>query len=235
MTIIDKLDLAYIHRKIGTVALLIYCSAVICWSVQSNAQSIKTNTAAAKQGAFHLQDLINSLAPQRIVSIDLDLYEKGIPEKPRIAILNETGLHIYRDTDKDALVEEFSLNQPSIPWGHMQSFPSTNRLFGVVLWGSEESSYNPASVICYVADRFKVLFQSSNVTFADLNFDGIPEILVSDYPSETAKEPSQVAVWTWNGKEYVLIGKSAPSELWSQRIVDAIRTVRAGDLGKHSE
>ena len=172
-----------------------------------------------------LRDLIGSTNPQSIVSIDLDLYSRGYLQKPRIAILNPSGLHIYREVNKGAFAEEFMLKQPPIPWGHMQSFPSTSRLFGVVLWGTEEESYSPATVVCYAGNEFRVVFRSENATFADLDFDGTPEILVSHYNSAVAKEPIKIDIWVWNGESFVSVVTVAPSQLWSEEVVNAVRKV----------
>ena len=206
---------------LGFPLLFLGASASPSRSASSNGLSevgCKEGDAEDRKDTVLVSRFFSEGVPASMVSIDLNIYHNGYPEKPRLAVLRADGLHIFR-IQRDVLIDEFSLQEPPVPWDTMHSFPSKSKLFGVVLWASEEHAYASATVVCHVDGRFKVVFRGDDVEFADLDFDGIPEILTEEYASQDAKEPITVTIWTWKGKEYVKVARVPPGQLWSKQIV----------------
>jgi hypothetical protein len=173
-----------------------------------------------------ISELLGKGLPAGLILFDLNQSRDKYPSDPRLALLDESGLQIYRVDDR-ALVQEFFLSHPKPQsWNELQNFPSTSKLFGVVLWGTEEYDHAFATVVCSVMGEFKVVFEGQDVGFTDLDFDGIPEILAEEYSSQDAEEPEHVTAWTWNGKEFVKVGRVRPSQLRSEGLIQAIRRSR---------
>ena len=175
-------------------------------------------------------------APEVQVSIPPSkLLETGLPaglvlftisgDSSRLAVLTNEGLKIYRPQGS-GLVQEFSLSNPEpIPWDSLEIFPSRSLLFGVVLYKSEEYSRSGARVICWVKGHYETVFEGSDVDFADIDLDGIPEILTEESEQKTGP-PDWVHVWAWDGSRYLEVERVRFQKLYATDVMQRIKAVR---------
>ena len=84
------------------------------------------------------------------------------------------------------LVEEFSLSKTDAEeWGDLEVFSTESSLAGVVLYRAEDYSRSGAKVICWVKGQWQTVFEGSDADFADIDLDGIPEILTEEGEQNT--------------------------------------------------
>lgn len=205
-----------------------------CLHTLVHAQSRKQDkhTPAESQ---RLSDLFRNGLPHGLIQFDvpnppgsLHLYA------PRLAVLDGSGLHIYRlkGPNRSELVQDFSLPQPrpdtgAEPWDTLEEFPSHYALPGVVLWASTDVSYSIGTVICYVEGKPRVVFRGQYFDFAHITLDDIPEILVEQGVGfEASVPPKSVIVWAWNGRRYIKVEEVAIGHLYSQDVVKAIQAAQ---------
>ncbi|HTS71246.1 MAG TPA: hypothetical protein VMO17_19890, partial [Terriglobia bacterium] len=98
---------------------------------------------------------------------------------PRIAVLDPRRLEIFKPVDEqgEMLDLEFDLTNPKGvigEWSDLTILPSGRGLPGIVLYGGGAFFREQATVVCYVAGRFQVVFQGHDVNFIDFDLDGYP-------------------------------------------------------------
>jgi hypothetical protein len=179
-----------------------------------------------------LSDIFRNGLPHGLIQFNV-LNPPGSPElyTPRLAMLDRSGLHIYKreESNRSDLIQEFFLpNRPDKePWDTLEAFPARDELPGVVLWASAGVSYSLGTVVCYAKGKPRVVFQGQYFDFAHIALDDIPEILVEQGVGFEASSPAKsVIVWTWNGSRYVRVEEVAVDQLYSQDVVKAIRAAQ---------
>jgi len=180
------------------------------------------------------------------------LHKDGVTlTEERIAILGSssvsqrTELRIFRCKDGE-LQTIFALEKPKgsqvEEWDELESFPSNGLVPGVVIWGGLEYSRSELIVICYTGGysylpsgerverkgNFKVGFRGFDATLVDLDFDGIPEIVV-DFD-----KPVQEVLTLVEGT-YVKVGAYPSDHLHSPEIAAAISAARKGRKASPSD
>lgn len=182
--------------------------------------------ATPQSKRFRLSELFSRQLPLGLTEFRVPDARSPFGESSRLALLDTSGLHIFRAED-EGMAEEFALPNPEPPpWDTLEIFPSRGQLRGVVVWASEEHSYAVGTIVCYVGGKPQVVFQGRDMDFADLDWDGIPEILVGEYSLETDAVPQFVTVWTWDGRQYVKLKRVPSAQLYSQEIAAEVRNAK---------
>lgn len=187
---------------------------------EPRAQNKQKNTKAE-----YLSDLFRCGFPYGLIEFDVP-NPPGSPtlSSPRVAVLDKRhGLRIFRAFG-DSLVEEFALRPPDpTTWNTLQEFPS-DQLPGVVLWSDAEEAHSAGIIVCYVKGKPRVIFRGGEFDLADLDGDGIPEIV--QYPEYQTYTAKSVTVLTWNGRTYVQVKQMPIADLYSKDVVSAIRAAK---------
>lgn len=186
----------------------------------------RQNNIRAKDRNLQLSEIFRQGLPYGLLRLDVPNPSGSLESStPRLAVLDTAHrLHIF-GVDGTKLTEEFALRPGPDPlvWDTLEGFPSDD-LPGVVLWSSAEETHSEGIIICYLAGKAQIVFRGSTFFLADIDFDGIPEILEylgSDY------EPKLVMLWTWNGHRFVKVKQIAIGDLYSKGAVAAIRAAKA--------
>jgi hypothetical protein len=190
-------------------------------------KSVQNKPMQASTQGTALAEFLRRNPYARIVSIDLDInVGEDNQERPRVAVLDQDGVHIYKE-DRGTLAREYFLPNPFPPWDHIWTFPSRGVLFGVILFASDEYSYGTATVVCYAHSAFREVFEGSAPDFVDFDLDGVPEIVTPKEPASALPgEAERVSVWAWSGEKYVEAIQVVPTELWSSRVAQAVRDAK---------
>ena len=174
-------------------------------------------------------------APEVQVSIPPSkLLERGIPlglvlfkvdiDASRLAILSNEGLRIYRPEDS-LLVQEFFLPwREEVEWGDLDVFPSSSPA-GVVLYKTEDYTRAGAQVICWIKGHYETVFEGSDVSFVDIDRDGVPEILTEE-GEHYVGPPDWVHVWAWDGSRYVEVERVRFQNLYATDVMQRVKAVR---------
>lgn len=224
-------EIAFKNRILQFLALLLPLG---CSHALGHAGPRKQNEATQAKSQ-QLSEIVRNRLPHGLIEFNVpdppgSLYEYT----PRLAVLDEGGLDIYKLTGakRSELVQDFALAQPRPdtgvePWDTLEAFPSHYALPGVVLWASTDVSYSIGTVICYVDGKPRVVFRGQYFDFAHITLDDIPEILVEQGVGfEASIPPKSVIVWAWNGRAYVKVEEVAIDHLYSEDVVKAIHAAQ---------
>jgi hypothetical protein len=214
--------------------LLIGCPATL---LQGQSRTRNRPTPSKNE---QLSDIFRNGLPYGLIEFDVpNRSDAPVASSPRLAVLDQNNLLQIFKINGTTLIQEFTLRPPeSITWHTLQWFPSYN-LAGVVLWSDAEESRSSGIIICYVSGKPRVVFRGGEFDLADLDGDGIPEVL--QYPKYDTYEPKSVTVWTWNGRRYVSVKQMPIADLYSKDVVAAIRAAKkqpqahASGKGSHAQ
>ncbi len=200
--------------------------------------------SADEQQAEESQWLRGAFNFQSVMSFNLRDESGKHLYTPRLAVLSyvrpsgkEAGkqrLRIFK-AENGKLVSDFSLDlvDPPFDWEEIRSFPSDDRMSGIVIWGGSEVSHNVAKVVAYVGGKFQVVFDKAyDMELIDLDFDGIPEVISGDFPTGDGGSPTFFQVWTWAGEKYVPVAHVPIDQVFSPDVIRAVKAVKRTRPGK---
>lgn len=204
------------------VVLTFACSGTLL-----HAQARKQNESNNDK---QISDFFRNGLPSGLIQFDVPNPAGSLEEStPRLAVLDGSGLRIYRSDGASRLTQEFALPNPpnGDSWDTLEEFPGRDALPGVVVWASPGVGYALGAVVCYVNGKPEVVFRGQFFDFAHITRDDIPQILVEQGLGFEGTGPAKaVIVWTWNGRRYVKVEEVPVDRLYSQDVVKAIRAAR---------
>lgn len=197
-----------------------------------HAEPRKQDKRTTQTKPLQLTDVFRSGLPHGLIQFDVpNTRDSAQTATPRLAVLDDSGLHIYKveGTKKSDLKEEFAVPSRGLgaePWDTLEAVPSRYALPGVILWASDGDSYSTGMVICYLDEKPRILFKGHDFDLVNLTLDDVPEIVVWNDYYEVQRPAKTVVVWAWNERRYVKVEEVTVDQLYSQDVVKAIRAAQ---------